>query len=72
VEDLPAALDRAGHRIGLADVAAHHLDRAALERPQATGRTGEDLHAVTIDKEEPGDIGSHEAGSAGDQHVHAG
>jgi hypothetical protein len=71
VEHLRTALDRAGHRTGLEDVAAHHLDRTAFERPEATRWTGENPHAIALGDEQSRDVGPHEAGGARDQHIHA-
>ena len=72
VEDLRAALDRAGHGNGVEHVAAHHLDRAAFERPEAACRTREDSHAMALGDEQSRHVGPHETGGAGDQHIHGG
>jgi hypothetical protein len=72
VEDPRAALDRRSHGVGLEDVAAHHLDRATLERLEAAGRASEDTDAITVGDEQARHVGSHEAGGAGDQHIHGG
>ena len=70
VEDSRAARDRRGHGVGLEDVAAHHLDRATLERLETAGRTSEDPDTIAVREEKARHIGSHEAGGAGDQHIH--
>src|SRR5205823_4213373 len=62
VEDPRAARDRRGHGVGLEDVAAHHLDRATLERLETAGRTSEDPDAIAVREEKARHIGSHEAG----------
>ena len=72
VEDPRAALERTGDGIRLEDVSAEHLDGAALERPEAARGAGEDPDTVAVGDEQTRHVGSHEAGGAGDQHVHGG
>ncbi len=70
MEDPRAARDRRGHGIALEDVAAHHLDPATLERPEAAGRASEDPDTIAVSDKHARHFGSHEAGGAGDQHIH--
>src|SRR3989442_899800 len=72
VKDPRTTRDRPGHGVGLEGIAAPQLDRAALERPQAAGRAGQDPDAVTVGHEQARHIRSYEAGGAGDQHIHDG
>ena len=70
VKDLSATVNRLRHGVGLENVAAPHLDRAALEGSETAGRAGEDPDAVPVGDEQARYIGSHEAGGARDQHIH--
>ena len=70
VEDEPAALDRRAQGVGLEDVAADELGRAAFERPEAARRASQHSDAAALGHQLPRQIGSHEAGGARDQHIH--
>src|SRR4029077_11297676 len=70
VEDEPAALDRRAQGVGLEDVSADEVGRAAFERPEAARRTGQHSDAAAVGHQPPRPVGSHEAGVARAQHIH--
>ena len=70
MEDDAAPVEGGGEGIGIEDVTAEDLDTAAGERLEAARGAGENPDAVTVGDEQPRQVGSHEAGGAGDQHIH--